>query len=113
MSHPVTIDVAHPPRRPEAVEEDLHRAVTRIRNSPDLHVLKIVHGYGSGGKGGSTKENTQNWLFRNRFRFRAIIQGNEYELHNPVVQEMMRESGQFADADLGAGNPGVTVVWVR
>lgn len=113
MSPVLTVDVAHPPRRPDAVEDDLLRAVTQVRNSTDLRVLKIVHGYGSSGKGGGTREIVHNWLYRNRSRFRVIIEGREFELTNRVVQEMRTAIGQFPDRDLGGGNPGITVVWVK
>ncbi len=56
----LTIDVAHPTRRPDEAEEDLLEAWSQVRNSSSLHILKIIHGYGSSGKGSATKELVRN-----------------------------------------------------
>jgi len=108
-----TLDVAHPPRHPDVVEESLMEAWERVRNSPALHLIKVIHGYGSGGKGGSTKEVVRNWLFRRRDRFRAIVNGEDYTPINAQVQDIRREIGHYADADLTFPNPGITIVWVK
>ena len=114
MPHPVlTIDVAHPPRRPDDVEDELLRALRQVLNTPDLRVLKIVHGYGSGGKGGATKSTVQNWLFRNKSKVEAVIPGEEYNLINKHVHALRNDVGQYVDSDLDAGNAGVTLVWVK
>ncbi len=108
-----TIDVAHPPMRPDQVEAALHDALGIVRNTSTLRVLKIVHGHGSTGKGGSTKEVVRNWLFRQRSRVRGVIHGETYDVFDPSTQEMRREVGSFGDPDIGAGNPGITIVWVK
>lgn len=108
-----TIDVAHPPMRPDQVEAALLDALRVVRNSSTLRVLKIVHGHGSTGKGGRTKEDVRNWLFGQRNRFRGVIDGERYDVFDAITQELRREVGTFADADLGKGNPGITLVWVR
>ncbi|MER3524631.1 MAG: hypothetical protein C4326_11365 [Ignavibacteria bacterium] len=108
-----TIDVAHSPRHPNAVEAELLDAWTTIRNSPTLRVLKVVHGHGSSGKGGTTRELVRNWLFARRARWRAIIEGENYTIFDREVQLMRKELGAFPDADLDKFNPGITVVWVR
>jgi hypothetical protein len=113
MSPVLTLDVAHPPRHPDVVERELTNALSNVRLSSTLRVLKIIHGHGSTGKGGSTKETVRNWTFRNRQRLRAIIEGEAYSLFNPDTQEMRAEVGQYGDADLDNSNPGITVVWVK
>jgi hypothetical protein len=109
----LTIDVAHPPRHPDAVESALLDAWESVRNSPTLRVVKIIHGYGSGGKGGATRELVRNWAFRQRGRFRGIINGEDYSLLDPSTQDIRREIGQFPDSDLTMPNPGVTIIWVK
>ena len=108
-----TIDAAHPPRHPDEVEDELLHAWGRVRNSSSLRILKIIHGYGSGGKGGSTREVVRNWAFRNRGKFKQVIDGEEYRLYNAATQELRQQVGTFADADLDAGNSGITIVWVK
>ncbi len=114
MSSPVlTIDVAHPPRHPDQVEQDLIDAWEKVRNSPDLYVLKVIHGHGSSGKGGSTRETVRNWAFRQRRRLAAVIPGEEYGLFSDETARMRREVGAFPDPDLDAPNPGVTILWIK
>jgi len=107
------IDVAHPPRRPDAVEEEILDALARVRHSASSRVLKIIHGYGSSGKGGSTKDLVRNALFRQRSRCRAVIEGERYGLFDPDTLALRAEVGQFPDQDLDVANPGITVVWVK
>jgi len=109
----LTIDVAHPPRHPDLVETALMDAWENVRNSPTLRLVKIIHGYGSGGKGGATRDLVRNWAFRQRERFRGTFYGESYTLHDPATQEMRREVGQYADTDLTMPNPGITIVWVK
>ncbi|MBM2839726.1 MAG: hypothetical protein HW412_254 [Bacteroidetes bacterium] len=109
----LTIDVAHPPRHPDSVEEELLHAWSQVRNSPDLRVLKIIHGYGSSGKGGSTKEAVRNWTFRNRHKFKTVVDGEDYDLYDATTAVMRTEVGPYNDSDLGAANAGITIVWVK
>jgi hypothetical protein len=107
------IDVAHPPRPPDEVEQALLDAWETVRNSPALRIVKIIHGYGSGGKGGATREVVRNWAFRQKGRFRVVLYGEDYTLHNSATQEIRREVGQYPDSDLTMPNPGITIIWVK
>jgi len=109
----LVIDVAHPPRHPDRVEEELLSALLAVNSSPTLRVIKVIHGYGSKGKGGTTRDLVRNWAFRRRKRIRAILNGEDYDLLEITTQAMRREVGDVSDADLGASNPGVTYLWVR
>jgi hypothetical protein len=108
-----TIDVAHPPRNAEDVESELVEAWSQVRNSAALRLLKVIHGYGSGGKGGTTKEVVRSWAFRNRGKFRMIVEGEQYSLGVPEVQELRNELGNYPDIDLERANPGVILIWVK
>ena len=107
------LDVAHPPRPPGEVEDEILDAWSQVRNSPFLRILKIIHGYGKSGKGGGTKEVVRNWLFQNRARFNRVIDGENYSLYDVSTQELRKQVGEYADSDVGATNPGITVVWVK
>jgi hypothetical protein len=107
------IDVAHPPRHPDAVEEALLDALAAARNSPVVRIIKIIHGYGSSGRGGSTSETVRNWAFRMRRRILAVIPGEEFSRFDEATLRMRAETGPFADPDLDASNRGVTYLWVR
>ena len=114
MRAPVlTIDLAHPPRHPGDVEDELSEALSRVRSSQSFRLLKIVHGYGSSGRGGRTKETVLNWAYRQRGRVRAIISGEAYGLFDEMTRRMRQETGPFPDPDLDASNRGITLVWVK
>jgi hypothetical protein len=114
MSAPLlVIDVAHPPRRPGDVETELQDALRKAQGSPSIRVIKIIHGYGSSGKGGVTRETVRNWGYVNRKRIRYIIAGEQYSLTDEATQTLRREVGDYPDPDIGAGNGGITVIWVR
>jgi hypothetical protein len=114
MANPVmTIDVAHPPRHPDVVEDELLDAMRKAQSASGIRLLKIVHGSGSEGRENSTKATVRNFLFRHRAKFRAIINGEEYDLYDRTTQEMRKALGTFTDVDLGVGNAGITIVWVK
>ena len=110
-SQVLVIDVAHPPRSANIVEDELLDAWQKARQQSQ-RIVKIIHGHGSSGRGGSTKTVVKNWLFSHRSRIRSIVDGEKYDLLNPVVQEMRKEVGDYPDADLGNQNPGITIVFL-
>jgi len=85
----------------------------KIRSSSGLYVLKIIHGHGSKGKGGSTKDTVRNWAFRQRGRFLAVIPGEEYSLFQDETARLRKDVGAFPDPDLGTPNPGITIIWIK
>ncbi len=107
------VDVAHPPRRADAVEDLLMREWGVVRNSAQWRVIKVIHGYGSSGRGGSTRETVRNWSSRMKGKFLAVIAGEEYSMFHPESQAMRRAIGAFDDSELEAGNKGITYLWVR
>ncbi len=109
----LVIDVAHPPRSPGEVEEQLLHAWSEVRNSPALRIIKVIHGYGKSGKGGSTKDVVRDWAYRHAPRLKGVIDGEDYSLYNASTRQLREEVGAYADGDLGGSNPGITIVWVK
>ena len=112
MTSPVLVlDVAHPPRHADEVERELLDAWSRVRNSSALRILKVIHGYGSSGRGGSTKDTVRNWVFRHRSKFKSVIEGESLNVYHATTQELIKEVGSFAGED--SDNPGMTIIWVK
>ncbi len=109
----LTIDLAHPPRPPARVEADLEAVLMKIRNSNQQRAIKVIHGYGSHGHGGSTRETVRDWAYNARRRLRAAIHGENYNIFDDDTQELRDECGKIDDHDLGAANPGITILWVK
>lgn len=104
----LTIDVAHPPRKPNEVESQLEEALSKVCSSTTLRILKVIHG-----RSGNTKIITRNWAYTNRRRLRGIIYGENYTIFDKLTQKMREEIGQFSDSDLDASNGGIIILWVK
>jgi hypothetical protein len=103
-----TIDVAHPPRKPNYVENEIDETLSRVNNSTSLRIIKIIHG-----QSGTTKETVRNWAHNNRRRLKGVIYGEDYTILDKQTQKMRDEAGQFSDLDLEASNGGITILWVK
>ena len=103
-----TLDVAHPPRRPDEVERQLEEALSQVHKSTSLRVLKIIHG-----RSGNTKIITRNWAYNKGRRLRGIIYGENYTIFDQPTQEMRDEVGKFSDSDLKSPNDGIIILWVK
>jgi hypothetical protein len=104
----IIIDIGHPPRKPDLVERELQDAIEKVRNSPTSRIVKVVHGNGA-----ATRTTVRNWAYRTRQSIRATISGENYNLFDTATQEMRSECGQYSDPDLGRGNKGITIIWVK
>jgi hypothetical protein len=108
-----TIDIAHPPLTAQQAEEALDEILRNMRSDPRKRVLKIIHGKGSNERPAVLKEVTLNWAYRRRKSLRAVIPGSAYDCFHADTLAMRKECGQTGDADLGAGNEGMTIIWVK
>ena len=113
MKYLHSMDIAHPPFRVIEAENVLNETLWMIKVSASLRGMKIIHGYGKSGKGGSLKEAVLNWAYRNKNRIRGAIAGEQYSVHHQLTQEMRLACGQVPDSDLDTGNPGMTIIWVK
>lgn len=88
-------------------------ALAAVTGSAHVRVLKIIHGYGSTGRGGSTRAAVLNWLYTKRGRVKAVIEGESYGLFDDTTRALRKDVGMYSDPDLDAGNRGITIVWVK
>jgi len=75
--------------------------------------MKVVHGYGSGGQGGSLREAIRASLRKRRKegRIRAFVPGEKWDVSDPVARQCIEECPELArDPDLGRYNEGITIV---
>ncbi len=79
-------------------------------------VLKVIHGYGSSGKGGALCVGLRK-SFGLRKKERVIkdfIAGEDFSVFNDSVLAPLEAVPELrGDPDLGATNEGVTIVWLR
>jgi hypothetical protein len=79
-------------------------------------VLKVIHGYGSSGKGGALCVGLRK-SFRLRKKEGAIkdaIAGEDFTIFNATVLDLLEAVPELrGDPDLGATNQGVTILWLK
>lgn len=96
--------------RKEVIEE------IRRAKREQVRVLKIIHGYGSSGKGGKLLVGLRkSFALRKQERvIRDFIPGEEFSIFNPTVLDLLEAVPELRAApDLNATNQGVTVLWLK
>jgi len=97
----------------------VEEARTRLKSEIDrakksgMVALKIIHGYGSSGVGGSLKHAVRRSL-RKRVkegRIRSFVGGEEWDIFEEHTREILEECPELGkDRDLRGYNEGITVV---
>ena len=80
-----------------------------------VKVLKVIHGYGSSGKGGALCFGLRKsfGLRKKEGVIRDTIAGEDFSIFNDVVLALLEAVPDLrGDSDLGAINEGVTIVWL-
>jgi len=81
-----------------------------------VRILKVIHGYGSTGKGGKLNFGLRKSfvLRRKEGAIRDFIAGEDFSIFNPTVLNLLTAVPQLrSDPDLDATNEGVTLLWLR
>lgn len=104
------LELGHPP-----VAEALCRLESELCAAKSMHapVLKIIHGYGSSGKGGRIRTACRSYLqlAQTEGRLKYIICGEVFSLFNETTRQAFRICEALRqDRDLDQYNNGVTFV---
>lgn len=101
-----------------SLEEARRSVITEIRlaKRKKVRVLKVIHGWGSTGKGGTLCVG-----LRKSFRLRKkegvikdFIPGEDFSIFNKTVLELLEAVPDLrGDPDLNATNEGVTLLWLK
>ncbi len=99
-------------------EEARTRLATEIdvARKKGVGLLKIVHGYGSTGKGGTLRKSLRTMLLRmqNEGKIGRVIFGESWDLFDEPSRNLMDRYPLIrGDRDLGRGNAGITIVETR
>ena len=113
MERILTIDIAHPPLDGTSAEDLLNESLKKVHLSSQLRVIKIIHGYGSSGRGGSLKTLAINWAYGNRNRIKCVIAGEGTDTFDADVLQLAQECDLSIRNDLGYANEGMTIIWVK
>jgi hypothetical protein len=81
-----------------------------------VKVLKVIHGYGSSGKGGALCVGLRKsfGLRKKEGVIKDFIVGESFAIFNPTVLALLEAVPELrGDPDLGATNEGVTILWLK
>ncbi len=97
------------------LEEARKRTLDEIRKArrEGVRVLKIIHGYGSTGKGGKLCIGLRKSfaLRKKEGVIKEFIPGEEFSIFNPTVLALLERAPELrGDPDLDATNEGVTLL---
>jgi hypothetical protein len=93
------------------VNEEIRRA-----RREGFKVLKVIHGYGSSGKGGALcialRKSFK--LRRKEGIIREFIPGEDFTIFSDTTLNLLEAVPELrGDSDLGATNEGVTILWLK
>jgi len=101
-----------------SLEEARAQVLAEIRRAKrdGVRALKVIHGYGSSGKGGVLGVG-----LRKSFRLRKkegvikeFIPGEDFSIFNQVVLTLLDAVPEMhGDPDLNTTNEGITVLWIK
>jgi hypothetical protein len=100
------------------LEEARRRVIDDIRQSrrEGVRVLKVIHGYGSSGKGGKLCVGLRKSfaLRKKEGVIKDFIPGEDFSIFNPTVLSLLEAAPELrGDADLNATNEGVTLLLLK
>jgi len=91
------------------------RVTFNIRSAKSLgfSAVKIIHGYGSTGKGGKIRTETRRYLQQQKDKhlIRDFIPGEDFSIFNEATRNAFLLCGELRrDSDLERSNNGITIV---
>ena len=97
------------------VDEAVRRITYNLRNGRDwgCAAIKIIHGYGSSGRGGAIRTQARRYLAdqKRRGRIRNYIPGEDFSIFDAATRDaFLRCDALRRDPDLERHNNGVTIV---
>ena len=101
-----------------SLDEARRQVIAELRRakSGGLRVLKVIHGWGSSGKGGKLCHGLRKSfaLRKKEGIIRDFIPGEDFSIFNPTVLALLDAVPELrGDPDLNQTNEGMTVVWLK
>ncbi len=110
--HTINLELGRPLVSSALKQLEFSLASVRARGG---RLVKIIHGYGSSGKGGRIRTESRRLLnsYKNKGRVTAIVHGEKFSIFDAGTRYLLDKCPELSsDRDLGAGNMGVTFVYL-
>ncbi len=100
------------------LEEARRRLIEEIRAAKraGVRAVKVIHGYGSSGKGGKLCHGLRRsfGLRKREGVIRDYVAGEKYSIFDPTTLSLLEAVPELrGDPDLNAVNEGITVLWLQ
>ena len=100
------------------LDEARRRVMAEIKaaRKQGVRVLKVIHGYGSSGKGGTLRIGLRRsfGLRRKEGVISGFVPGEDFSIFNETTLALLEAVPALRrDPDLNALNEGITLVWLR
>lgn len=100
------------------LEEAKRRLLLEVRrcHGDGIAVLKVIHGYGSGGRGGVLRAGLRKVFthYQSEGDILGFASGEEFSIFHSVSLEMITAAPELRkDPDLERSNPGVSFLWIQ
>jgi len=85
----------------------------QLAREAGYRAVKLVHGYGSSGAGGTLRNELQKDLRQaaRNGRIRAFVAGEDWRVSNEATWDLLKRFPEWKhDSDLGRGNQGISIV---
>ncbi len=102
-----TIDIGHRNLFLDEAMTVLETEVSDAMFGGKIQAVKIIHGHGSG----ALRKAVREWCKNQQGRFRAVINGEDYDMFHPESASMRSECGLPNDPDFGKRNRAITYIW--
>jgi hypothetical protein len=101
-----------------SLDEGRRQVIGEIRRAKQqgVRVLKVIHGWGSSGKGGKLCHGLRKSfaLRKKEGMIKEFVSGEEFSIFNKTVLAMLEAVPELrGDPDLDSTNEGVTVLWLK
>jgi hypothetical protein len=101
-----------------SLDDARRQVIDEIRRAKKegVRVLKVIHGYGSSGKGGTLNHGLRKSfaLRKKEGVIRDFIPGESFDIFNAAVLQLLELAPALrGDPDLGQANLGITIVWLK
>ena len=110
MIHVINLEIGSPSVNSALKQLEFFIASTRVAKG---RVIKIIHGYGSTGKGGKIRSAVRRMLkdYKQTERLTLFIKGEDFSIFDPSTRYLIEKFPEAAsDKDLNASNAGITYV---
>lgn len=110
MIHEINLEIGSPTAISALKQLEFFIASTRVSKG---RVIKIIHGYGSTGKGGKIRSAVRKMLkeYKSDDRLTLFIKGEDFSIFDPSTRYLIEKFPETSkDPDLDKQNQGITYV---